>query len=114
MREPLSTFCVASNSNSRFSPAKPVDASRKDRSAILRCALVGGLKDESRTKSVFAWVVAATGLELIRRNDKGEAAKEERVEQKVVRMEVISVSSECHCHRWGYKRSDGLAWRPQS
>lgn len=97
MREPLSAFCVASSNNSRFSSAEPVDASRRDQSAMLRCALVGGLKDESRMKSVFAWAVAA-GLELIRRNEEGEAAKEERVEQRVVRIEAIFVSSECHCH----------------
>lgn len=109
MRGPLSAFCVASSSNSRFSSAEPVDASRKDQSAMLRCALVGGLKDESRTKSVFAWVVAAAGLELIRRNERGEAAKEERVEQRVVRTEAISVSSEYHCHRWGGIRG-AMAW----
>lgn len=59
---------------------------------MLRCALVGGLKDESRTKRVLVWAAAAAaGLEQIRRNVRGEAAKEDRVEQ---RREVISVGSE--------------------
>lgn len=59
---------------------------------MLRCAFVGGLKDESRTKRVFVGT-AAVGLELMRRNVEGEAANEERAEQRAGRREAISVSS---------------------
>lgn len=78
MEEPLSAFCVASSNSRRFSSRGPVDASWKEERAMLRCAFVGGLKEESRTKRVFAGA-AALGLEKIGQNERGEAAKEERV-----------------------------------
>lgn len=59
---------------------------------MLRCAFVGGLKEESRTKRVFA-EAAALGLEKIGLNERGEAAKVERVWRRKGRREVISKCS---------------------
>lgn len=70
-----------------------MDVSRKEERAMLRCAFVGGLKEESRTKRVFAGAVTV-GLEKIGLNKQGEAAKEERVWRRKGRREVISTCSE--------------------
>lgn len=51
---PLSALFVASNSSSLFSATAAVaEGSLNALSAILKCAFVGGLNDESRTKSCF-------------------------------------------------------------
>lgn len=59
---------------------------------MLKWAFVGGLNDESRTKSVFAGIAGA--VEWINWNEDVEAVKDERVERRVGRSEVISVNSE--------------------
>lgn len=59
---------------------------------MLKCAFVGGLKEESRMKRVFAG--AAVGeVERMSRNEEGEAAKVWRVVRRAGRRAVISARS---------------------
>lgn len=90
--QPLSAFWVARRRRSRFCLVGPVETSWKDESAMLKCAFVGGLKLESRTKIVFVGV-AEGEVERMSWNEEDEAAKDVSVLRRVGRREVISASS---------------------